>query len=54
MVAGVPPRVMGTFDEYAEKLKVEQYPPELKPRKQTVSDELAKLLWDEFDKKHKK
>ena len=54
VVAGVPARVIGTFDEYAEKLKVEQYPPELKPRKQTVSDELAKLLWDEFDKKHKK
>lgn len=53
VVAGVPARVIGTFDEYVEKMtKAGRYPDELKPRKQTVSDELAKFMWDEFDKKH--
>ena len=52
VVAGVPARVIGTFDDYVEKMKIKQYPDELKPRGQTVSDELAKFMWAEFDKKH--
>ena len=52
VVAGVPAKVIGTFDDYVEKMKVQQYPPELRPRGQEVSDELAKLMWNEFDKKH--
>lgn len=52
VVAGVPARVIGTFDDYVEKMKSQQYPPMMKPRRQTVSDELAKFMWDEFDKNH--
>ena len=52
VVAGVPARVIGSFDDYVEKMKVQQYPAEMKPIRQRVSAELAKFLWDEFDKKH--
>ena len=52
VVAGVPARVIGTFDDYVEKMKVQQYPAEMKPRGQVVSAELAKYMWDEFEKKH--
>ena len=52
MVAGIPARVIGSFDEYVEKMKVQQYPQELRPRRQTVSDELAAYLWDKFDQEH--
>lgn len=53
VVAGVPAKVIGIFDDYVEKIKVQQYPSELKPRGQKISDELAEFMWDEFDKKHK-
>ena len=53
IAAGVPARVIGSFDEYVEKMKrTKMYPDALKPNKQTVCDELANYLWDEFDKKH--
>lgn len=53
VAAGVPARVIGTFDDYVKKYeKWTSYPAELKPRGQAVSDELAKLLWKEFDEKH--
>ena len=54
VVAGVPARVIGAFDDYVEKrLKEEKYPKELTPRKQMVSPELAKLMWEKFDNDHK-
>ncbi|MBQ7473713.1 MAG: acyltransferase [Oscillospiraceae bacterium] len=53
VVAGVPARVIGSFDDFAEKmLSQEKYPEELKPRKQTVSPELAKFMWEKFDREH--
>ena len=55
VVAGVPARVIGTFDDYVEKMMdMDRYPDDLKPRRQTVSDELAKIMWERFDKKHRK
>lgn len=52
VVAGVPAKVIGTFDDYVKKYTSEEvYPKELKPRGQTVSTELAKLMWERFDKK---
>lgn len=51
IVAGVPARVIGKFDDFVEKrLRSERYPEELRPNKQAVSDELAKYLWDRFGK----
>ena len=53
VVAGVPARVIGTFDDYVKKYsESETYPKELKPRRQTVSPELAKLMWERFDELH--
>lgn len=53
VVAGVPARVIGSFDDYVEKMSnADRYPNELKPKNQTVSDELAIILWDRFDKQH--
>ena len=54
VAAGVPAKVIGSFDDFVEKYKNSvNYPAELKPRGQVVSDELARLLWKEFDEKHK-
>ena len=53
VAAGVPARVIGSFDDFLKKYRsTTNYPPELKPRRQMVPDELAKLLWKEFDEKH--
>lgn len=53
VVAGVPAKIIGTFDEYVKKMKHQQYPVKIKPYKQAISEELAKYMWDEFDKNHK-
>lgn len=54
VVAGTPARVIGTFDDYAKKMISEQqYPDELRPKGQIVSDELARLMWEKFDSDHK-
>lgn len=53
VAVGVPAKVIGTFDDFVEKYaRLTNYPPELAPRGQKVSDELAKLLWKAFDEKH--
>lgn len=49
VVGGVPARVICTMDEYLVRRK-NLYPDELKPRNQVVSDELAKYMWDEFER----
>ena len=54
VVAGVPARVIGTFDDYVEKyLNEKMYPEEMKPKGQKVSGELAKYMWEKFEKEHK-
>ena len=53
VAAGVPARVIGTFDDYVQKyLAIERYPDELRPKGQECSCELAELLWDRFEKDH--
>ena len=53
VAAGVPARVIGSFDDYVQKmLQREKYPEELKPSRQTVPDELARLLWEKFEQEH--
>ena len=55
VAAGVPARVIGSFEDYVEKaLGQEKYPEEFCPRKQTVPDELAKILWERFEREHGK
>lgn len=50
VVGGVPAKVICSMSEYLEKRK-KLYPDELAPRHQKASDELAKFLWDEFERK---
>ena len=53
VAAGVPARVIGSFDAFVDKaLQRGKYPEGLKPHKQVVPDRLAELLWDEFDRRH--
>lgn len=53
VVAGVPARVIGTFDDYIRKMISEKpYPDEMKPHKQEVGSDLAVFLWENFNKKH--
>ena len=53
VVAGVPARVIGTFDDYVKKyLAIERYPNELRPKGQVCPSELAELLWKKFEEKH--
>jgi len=53
VVAGVPARVIGSFDDFVKKsLALEKYPEEIKPSHQVVPDALAKMLWEKFEKEH--
>lgn len=53
VAAGVPAKVICSIDEYAKKhMSTKQYPDELRPGKQTVSDELAKFMWKKFEQEH--
>ena len=55
VVAGVPDRIIGTFDDYTKKvLSSSKYPNELRPKKQIVSKELADILWDQFRMKRER
>ena len=49
VAAGKPARVVGSFDDFAAKKQAKYYPDELAPVNQTVSAELAELMWKEFD-----
>lgn len=53
IVAGIPARIIGSFDDYVSRMSVQRYPDRLKPKGQTVSDELAVCLWKEFENNHK-
>lgn len=49
VVGGVPAIYICSFDEWVQRRKV-QYPPELKPTHQDVSDELVNYMWEKFEK----
>jgi acetyltransferase-like isoleucine patch superfamily enzyme len=53
VVAGVPAKVICSMDQFIEKrFNEEKIPDGMKINKQTVSDELAKVMWDRFEEKH--
>lgn len=53
VAAGVPAKVIGTFDDFLEKrLSAECPPNKMAPAAQEVSPELAKWCWDRFDQNH--
>lgn len=52
-VAGVPARVISTFDDYiAKRKKEESYPEALTPREESISDATARWCWEQFYKTH--
>lgn len=52
VVAGIPARVIGSFENFANKrLQETSYPLEYTPSHEVVCKELARLLWKEFYKK---
>ena len=53
VVAGVPARVIGTFEDFVNKrYKEDGYPEELRPVGQRISKELEDFCWNEFYKEH--
>lgn len=52
VVGGVPARYICSWDDYLKK-REEQYPPELKPMHQDVSDALVTYMWEKFETKRK-
>lgn len=49
IVAGVPARVIGSFDDYvAKRITEENYDPAFAPRRQEISAELAAWCWERF------
>ena len=52
VVAGIPARVIGTFDDFSKKRKEQTYPNDIKPAiGKSVSKELEDFLWNDFNKK---
>lgn len=52
VAAGVPAKVIGSFEKYVEKVQnFDHYPRELRPSKQKIKSELVNLQWDRFERK---
>ena len=48
VIGGVPAKVISRFDDFSAKRAQKTYPDEMCPRKQGVSDELARFIWNRF------
>ena len=52
VAAGIPARVIGTFEDFVNKrLSCTDYPQEFAPSHEEVPKELAEILWNDFYKK---
>lgn len=55
IVAGVPAKVIGSFDKYVERIKeTNSYPVDLSPNGQKISQKLVELQWQAFESKRNK
>lgn len=53
VVAGVPARVIGTFDAFVSKRQKEElYPEDLKPMGMKTNDALVDYCWKRFEQRH--
>ena len=52
VVGGVPAKRICSFDEWLER-RAQQYPPELAPKRQEVSEELVSYMWEKFENDRK-
>lgn len=48
IVGGCPAKVIGNYYELLEKRRTDQYPKEIRPQGQVVSEELANYMWNKF------
>ena len=54
VVAGVPAKVIGTFDDYVHRALSERpRSNDMRPRKQEVNLALADAMWERFDEEHR-
>lgn len=51
VVAGCPARIIGNFNDFVTKRigEAQQYPIELSPKKEVISEELEDILWKNFE-----
>ena len=54
IVGGCPAKVIGNYYKLLEKRCIDEYPREIKPRDQVVSEELANYMWNQFYEKRNK
>lgn len=56
IVGGNPARVIGKFDDYKKRksFEVDEYTEELKPKKQRINKNLARIKWNEFEENIRK
>jgi len=51
IVGGCPAKVIGNYYELLEKRRIDEYPRDIKPRGQVVSEELVNYMWKKFEEK---
>ena len=52
VVAGVPAKVIGSFEDFANKrINAVVYPDEFRSQRESISGAFAEYLWNEFDRK---
>lgn len=50
VAAGVPAKIIGTFDDFVNKrIEYNEYPEELRPQRQECSKELEEFMWNNFN-----
>lgn len=50
VAAGVPAKIIGTFDDFVNKrIEYNEYPEELSPQRQECSKELEEFMWSNFE-----
>ena len=54
VAAGVPAKVIGTFEEFLKKRLNNKFYEQNGPSKESVNNNLADSLWEDFDKRHSK
>lgn len=53
--AGVPARAIGDFDSFLkDRIKLDLYPDQIKPRKAQITKELSDLMWKNFNESREK
>lgn len=55
VAAGIPAKVIGTFEDFVKKhIQQTDYPSEYAPSHETVPDELSRIMWEKFNETRSK